>query len=155
MCRLTPATSDSAKNAFGQEVFRHKGGNALVESLPVTSAAGISSQALETAGVAASEAKKISTGGAQQVEGLQSDLCMAGLPPVQEQQAGGASRPRDEEEDDRCLYVGTPWEDDVIADRRDIDEFKAVHQTIARTLLISSQHRPYCFSAYASTIPRS
>jgi hypothetical protein len=23
-----------------------------------------------------------------------------------------------------CLYVGTPWEEEVAADRRDVDDFK-------------------------------
>jgi hypothetical protein len=31
---------------------------------------------------------------------------------------------RSENDQHRCLYVGTPWEAEVVADRRDLDEFK-------------------------------
>jgi hypothetical protein len=142
MCRLTPATSKSAKNAFGQEAFRHKGGKAPVEQSPTTSAADISSHALGAAEVVASEVGKVDASGAQQVEGLQSDLCMAGPPLAQELQAAEVGRPGDVEEDDRCMYVETPLEDDVISDRHDIDEFKAAQRIITRTLSVSTLHRP-------------
>jgi hypothetical protein len=98
----------------------------------------VTSQALGARGAAVAEAEKVTIGGAQQVKRLQSDLCMTGPPPVQEQQAGGESEPGAREEDDRCLYARTPWEDDVIADRRDVDEFMVAQQTIARTLSVST-----------------
>jgi hypothetical protein len=40
--------------------------------------------------------------------------------------------------DDKCLYVETLWEDDVISNRQDLDEFKAVQQTVAQTLSVRS-----------------
>jgi hypothetical protein len=41
-------------------------------------------------------------------------------------------------EDDlhRCLYVGTPWEAEVVADRRDVEEFKEASRTIRRVLSV-------------------
>jgi hypothetical protein len=36
-------------------------------------------------------------------------------------EAGGAHA---EDDAHRCLYVGTPWEEEVVADRRGVDEFK-------------------------------
>jgi hypothetical protein len=42
--------------------------------------------------------------------------------------------------DDRCLYARTPWEDDIVADRRDLDEFKAAQQMISRMLSVSSYY---------------
>jgi hypothetical protein len=39
-------------------------------------------------------------------------------------------------EDDQCLYVGTPWEVEVVADRRDVEEFKEASCTIGRVLLV-------------------
>jgi hypothetical protein len=42
-----------------------------------------------------------------------------------------------------CLYAGTPWEDDIVADHHDLDEFKAAQWTIARALSVSACYRPY------------
>jgi hypothetical protein len=36
-----------------------------------------------------------------------------------------------EGDDDRCLYIGTPWGNDIITDRRDVDDFKEASQKIA------------------------
>jgi hypothetical protein len=36
----------------------------------------------------------------------------------------------------RCLYVGTPWEEEVVTDRRDVDEFKEASRTIGYELSI-------------------
>jgi hypothetical protein len=35
-----------------------------------------------------------------------------------------------------CLYVGTPWEEDVNADRRDVDDFKEASCMIGRVLAV-------------------
>jgi hypothetical protein len=35
-----------------------------------------------------------------------------------------------------CLYVGIPWEAEVIADRRDVKEFTEASRTIERVLLV-------------------
>jgi hypothetical protein len=48
-------------------------------------------------------------------------------------EVGGA---RAEDDRDLCLYVGTPWEGDVIADHRDVDKFKEASRTIGRTLAV-------------------
>lgn len=42
-------------------------------------------------------------------------------------EVGGASA---EGDNDRCLYVRTPWEDDIVANRRDVDDFKEALWTI-------------------------
>jgi hypothetical protein len=41
-------------------------------------------------------------------------------------------------EDDahQCLYVGTPWEAEVVADRHDVDEFKEASCTIGQVLAV-------------------
>jgi hypothetical protein len=36
----------------------------------------------------------------------------------------------------RCLYVGTPWEAEVIADRRDVEEFKEASRATGRVLSV-------------------
>jgi hypothetical protein len=41
------------------------------------------------------------------------------------------------DDEDRCLYAGTPWEAEVVTDRRDLEKFKeAVHTIIGTVLLV-------------------
>jgi hypothetical protein len=63
-----------------------------------------------------SKAVKVVSCGAQQVEGLQSDLHVADPPLAQEPRAEKASGPRGADDNYRCLYSGTSWEDEVITD---------------------------------------
>jgi hypothetical protein len=39
-------------------------------------------------------------------------------------------------DEDRCLYAGTPWEAEVVTDRRDLEKFKEVAHTIGTMLLV-------------------
>jgi hypothetical protein len=43
---------------------------------------------------------------------------------------------RSEDDQHRCLYVGTPWEAEVVTNRCDLDEFKEALQTIGRMLSV-------------------
>jgi hypothetical protein len=43
---------------------------------------------------------------------------------------------RSEDDQHQCLYVGTPWQAEVVADRRDVEEFKEASRTIGRVLLV-------------------
>jgi hypothetical protein len=36
----------------------------------------------------------------------------------------------------RCLYAGTPWEVEVVTDRRDLETFKEVARMIGSMLLV-------------------
>jgi hypothetical protein len=56
-------------------------------------------------------------------------------PDPQTAEVGGA---RTEDDGDRCLYVGTLWEEDVTADRRDIDDFKEASRTIGHTITVKT-----------------
>jgi hypothetical protein len=38
--------------------------------------------------------------------------------------------------EDRCLYASTPWEAEVITDRRDLEKFKEAAYTISTMLLV-------------------
>jgi hypothetical protein len=42
-----------------------------------------------------------------------------------------------EDDTHQCLYVGTPWEEEVIADRRDINDFKEASRMIGRVLSVT------------------
>jgi hypothetical protein len=39
-------------------------------------------------------------------------------------------------DEDRCLYAGTPWEAEVVTDRRDLETFKEAAHTIGTMLLV-------------------
>jgi hypothetical protein len=61
---------------------------------------------------------------------------MSAPPPPKGQQTLEVRGTRVEGDNDRCLYVVALWQNDVIADRRDVDDFKEVSRTIKRTLSI-------------------
>jgi hypothetical protein len=51
---------------------------------------------------------------------------------------------RSVDDQDRCLYVGTPWEAKVVTDRGDLEAFKEAPRTIRSVLLVralSDLHR--------------
>jgi hypothetical protein len=43
---------------------------------------------------------------------------------------------RSVDDEDRCLYAGTPWEAEVVTDRRDLETFKEVARMIGSMLLV-------------------
>jgi hypothetical protein len=134
--RVTLVTSESAKNALGQEVFGRKGKEVPVEQSPAASTADVSFQPLGGGVTAASEAEKGGASGSQPVKGRQEYLCMSDLPPTLHQQTTETGGPDLEGDNDRRLYVRTPWENDVIADHHDINDFKEASRTIVRTLSV-------------------
>jgi hypothetical protein len=42
---------------------------------------------------------------------------------------------RSEDDQHQCLYVGTPWEAEIVADRHDVEEFKEASRTIGPLLI--------------------
>jgi hypothetical protein len=47
--------------------------------------------------------------------------------------------------EDRCLYAGTPWEAEVVTDRRDLEKFKETAHTIGTILLVRILAKFPCF----------
>jgi hypothetical protein len=43
---------------------------------------------------------------------------------------------RSVDDQDQCLYAGTPWEVEVVTDRRDLETFKESTHTIGSVLLV-------------------
>jgi hypothetical protein len=43
---------------------------------------------------------------------------------------------RSVDDEDRCLYAGTPWAAEVVTDRRDLETFKEVARMIGSVLLV-------------------
>jgi hypothetical protein len=76
------------------------------------------------------------TNTAPPIGGKQDDLCVTDPQPTLDQQAAEVGGTNVEDDNDRFLYVRTLWENDVIADNRDIDDFKEVSRTIVRTLKV-------------------
>jgi hypothetical protein len=110
-----------------------------VEQSPTASVAEVSSQALGTGVTVASEVEKGGAGTTPPVGGQQDDLCVIDPPSTLSQQAVEVGDTSVEGDDDRCLYAGTPWENDVIVDCRDVDDFREASRTIARTLSVRAQ----------------
>jgi hypothetical protein len=113
--RLTPTTSGCAKSTSSQKAFRRKEKEALVEQSPVASTTDISSQAPGAEMTVASEVEKGGTSAAPPVEGHQDDLCVSDTLPTLSQQTTEVGGTCVEGDDDRFLYAGTPWQNDVIA----------------------------------------
>jgi hypothetical protein len=59
---------------------------------------------------------------------------------------------RSEDNQHWCLYVGTPWEAEVVADRRDVEEFKEVSRTIGRVLSVRALVDPFEFLALGRSV---
>jgi hypothetical protein len=92
-----------------------------------------------------SEVEKGGTSTAAPVGGQHDDLCGTDPPPALGQQAVEVGGMSIEGDDDKFLYARTSWENDVVADRRDVDDFKEVSRTIARTLSVRAQTCLYVF----------
>jgi hypothetical protein len=52
----------------------------------------------------------------------------------------------------RCLYVGTPWEAEVVADHRDVEEFKEASRMIGRVLLVRALVDSFEFIALGHSV---
>jgi hypothetical protein len=92
-----------------------------VEQLPAVSAADDMSLAAGVGGMTAFAAEKDGDSAAPPAGGEQDDLSMADPQPALDLQAGEAGRANVGSDDRQCLYVGTPWENNVVADRRNVD----------------------------------
>jgi hypothetical protein len=130
MSKVPPATSGSGKNALGREAFGIKVPETPVTESPAASAADVMSAATGTGTTAASEAEKAGTSVPPATEGEGSDRGTSEpweVPPPRGIIDEGMEEVNDE---DRCLYAGTPWEAEVVIDREDLEKFRAAAQTI-------------------------
>jgi hypothetical protein len=48
-------------------------------------------------------------------------------------------------DEDRCLYAGTPWKAEVVTDHRDLATFKEAARTIGTVLLVRTFSIPLGF----------
>jgi hypothetical protein len=120
----SPDDVENGKNASSQEAFGRKANEMLVAESPAVSTPDVTSTADGAGATATFEADYAGTSTAPTTEDEGGDLCMAGQLPTPDPQAAEAGGARVEDDLHRCLYVGTPWEPEVVADRRDVDDFK-------------------------------
>jgi hypothetical protein len=102
----------------------------VVSTTDVTSATG------GTRATTASKADKAGTSTAPATEEEGGDVYMVDPLPTSDPQAAEAGGARMEDDAHRCLYVGTLWEAEVVADRCGVEEFKEVSCTIGRVLSV-------------------
>jgi hypothetical protein len=136
MSRVPPTTSESGKNASGQKAFGSKLPETPVVESPAASAADVTSSAVGAGATAASEANKAGTIMPPTTGGEGCDHGTSGP-----QEAPGPQGIIDEgmksvNDEDRCLYAGTPWEAEVVTDRRDLETFREAARTIGTVLLV-------------------
>jgi hypothetical protein len=110
-------------------------GTPVVES-PAASAANVISAAGGAGATAASDVDKAGTNTPPTVECEGGDLCTTGPQLVLGPQAAMDEGTRSEDDQHRCLYVGTPWKAEVVADRRDVEEFKEASRMIEHVLSV-------------------
>jgi hypothetical protein len=134
--RVPPTTSESGKNASGQEAFGTKAPQTPVVESPASLAADVTSEAAGVGTVAAPETDKAGTSAPPTTEDEDDDRGTTG--PREELPSRGIFVEGMEAIDDeyRCLYAGTPWKAEVITDRRNLEKFKEVAHTIGTVLLV-------------------
>jgi hypothetical protein len=133
---MVPPTLESRKNASGQEAFGTKAPEVpVVESL-TASAVDVTSAAAGVGATAASEADKVGTSAPPSAGGEGGDQGTS--EPQEEPPSGGifAEGMEAVNDEDRCLYTGTPWEAEVVTDRRNLEKFKEAAHTIDTVLLV-------------------
>jgi hypothetical protein len=136
MRRVPPTSSESGKNASGQEAFGTKAPHTPVVESPATSAADVTSATTGVGTTAGPEANKTETSAPSTDEGKDGDRGTYG--PQEEPPSRGIFTEGMEVVDDenRCLYIGTLWEAEVVTDRRDFEKFKEVAHIICIVLLV-------------------
>jgi hypothetical protein len=129
-------TSESGKNASGQEAFGCMvPGTPVVES-PAASATDVTSTAARAGTMVAPEVDKAETSAPPTIEGEGGDRGTSDpqlAPGLQGIIDEGTESVNDE---DRCLYLGTPWEAVVVTDHNDLETFKEAACMIGIMLLV-------------------
>jgi hypothetical protein len=113
------------QECLGPEAFGSK-----MPETPAISAADVTSTADGAGATAASDADKAGTSAPPATGGEGGDLCTTGPQPKPGLQEAMEEGTMSKDDQHRCLYVGTPWEAEVVADRRDVEEFKEASCTI-------------------------
>jgi hypothetical protein len=138
VCKAPPTTSESGKNASDQETFGSKAKEMLVQQSPAVLTANVTNAVVGTRATAASAAEKAGASTAPPTgRGGGARRPLHGRPaPTSDPQTVEAGGARGEDDMHWCLYVGTPWEEEVITDSRDVNKFKEASHTIRHVLSV-------------------
>jgi hypothetical protein len=128
--------SGGAKNASGQEAFGSKAPETPVVESPAASAADVTSTATGVGTAAAPVADKAGTSAPPTTGGGGDDLGTSDPRSVPSPQGIIDEGMESVNHEDWCLYAGTPWEAEVVTDRRDLEAFKEATRTIGVVLLV-------------------
>jgi hypothetical protein len=136
LSRVPPTTSESGKNASGQEAFGSKVPETLVVESPAASAADMTSTTVGGGATAASEEYKAGNSAPPTTGGEGGDRSTSS--PQEAPRPQGIINEGMEvvNDEDRCLYAGTSWEAEVVTDRRDLETFREATRTIGTVLLV-------------------
>jgi hypothetical protein len=136
--RVPLTTSASEKNASCQEAFERKLPETLVVESPAASAADVTGAAVRAGTAAVSKADRARTSAPPTVgaEGGDPGTSAPQAAPVSEGVMEEGARSVDDQ--DLCLYAGSPWEAEVVTDCRDLETFKEASHTIGSVLLVRS-----------------
>jgi hypothetical protein len=132
----SPTTSESGKNTSGQEAFGSKLPGKLVVESPVASAADVTSVTVGAGMMAVSEADRAGTCAPPTAEAEGGDLGTSTPQAAPGSQGVMEEGARSVDDQDRCLYAGTPWEAEVVTGHLDLETFKEVACTIRSVLLV-------------------
>jgi hypothetical protein len=139
MSRVPPTMMESGKNASGQEAFGSKvSGTPVVES-PTTSAVDVTST------TTASEADKAGTSAPPTTGGEGDDRGTSDPQPAPGPRGIIDEGTESVNDEDHCLYAGTPWEAEVVTDRCDLETYKEAAHTIGTVLLVRTFTVPLGF----------
>jgi hypothetical protein len=143
--RVSPTSSESERNASGQVAFVTKVPQTPVVESPTASAADVTSTTagVETAAAPRADKVGISTPPATEGEGGDRDT----FGPQEEPPSGGIFAKGMEvvNDEDRCVYAGTPWEAEVVTNCRDLEKFREAAHTISTMLLVRILSKFPCF----------
>jgi hypothetical protein len=107
----------------------------VVES-PAASVADVTSAAVGAGTTAASKAERAATSTPPTTGAKGGDLGTSTPQATPGSQGIMEEGTRSTNDEDRCLYAGTPLEAEVVTDRRDLDTFKEAARTIGSVLLV-------------------
>lgn len=79
-----------------------------------------------------------SAGAGSSSKGGDAEKAVEGRVPESEPAGGSAAQAPKKTVDVECLLAGTPWEDEVEADKRDLDDFRVARELMVNSLDVSS-----------------
>jgi hypothetical protein len=134
--RVPLVSSESRKNASGLEAYGTEAPQTPVVESPAASAADVTSTTARFGTTVTPEVDKAGTSVPPATDGEGGDCGTSG--PQEEPPSRGiiAECMEAVDDEDRCLYAGTPWEAEIVTNHRDLEKFKEAVHTMGTVLLV-------------------